>query len=71
MGLCCHPRITHRIICRMVSSVFTIYVYESETEVEAMVATYRLYGIWARFRLPITGRPDLAQVMEEKKSCKV
>lgn len=30
---------------------------------------HRLYGIWAKWRLPITGRPDLATVLAEKKTC--
>ena len=55
----------------MVSSILTIYASSAEIGVESMLATCRLYGIWARFRLPITGRPDLARVMEEKKSCKI
>jgi hypothetical protein len=30
----------------------------------------RLYGIWAKYRLPITGRPDLQVVLQEKKMCR-
>jgi len=30
-----------------------------------------VYGIWAKYRLQVTGRPDLATVMAEKKSCKI
>lgn len=30
----------------------------------------RVYDVWAKYRLPITGRPDLAQVLEQRKSCK-
>lgn len=29
-----------------------------------------VYGIWAKFRLPITGRPDMAVIMQEKKTCR-
>ncbi|CAK0744985.1 hypothetical protein CVIRNUC_001588 [Coccomyxa viridis] len=29
-----------------------------------------VYGIWAKFRLPITGRPDLDVIMREKKTCR-
>lgn len=31
----------------------------------------RVYGIWAKYRLPITGRPDIETVLAEKKSCKI
>lgn len=30
----------------------------------------RVYDVWARYRLPITGRPDLAVVMQQKKMCR-
>lgn len=30
-----------------------------------------VYGIWAKYRMQITGRPDLATVLAEKKSCKI
>ena len=30
-----------------------------------------LYGIWAKYRLPITGRPDIETVLREKQSCKI
>lgn len=30
----------------------------------------RVYNVWAKYRLPVTGRPDLAQVLEQRKSCK-
>lgn len=33
-------------------------------------AANALYDVWARYRLPITGRPDLAVVMQEKKMCR-
>ncbi|EIE25433.1 putative thiol-disulfide oxidoreductase DCC, partial [Coccomyxa subellipsoidea C-169] len=29
-----------------------------------------VYGIWAKYRLPITGRPDLEVVLQQKKTCK-
>ncbi len=29
-----------------------------------------VYGVWAKYRLPVTGRPDLATVLEQKKSCR-
>lgn len=29
----------------------------------------RVYDVWAKYRLPITGRPDLAVVLQEKKAC--
>jgi len=29
-----------------------------------------VYDVWARYRLPITGRPDLAVVMQQKKMCR-
>lgn len=29
----------------------------------------RVYDVWAKYRLPITGRPDLAVVLQEKKTC--
>ncbi len=28
-----------------------------------------MYDVWAKYRLPITGRPDLAVVLQEKKTC--
>ena len=34
-------------------------------------AAEAVYGIWAKYRLPVTGRPDLATVLEQKKSCRV
>ncbi|KAI7836715.1 hypothetical protein COHA_009491 [Chlorella ohadii] len=30
----------------------------------------KVYDVWARYRLPITGRPDLAVVMQQKKMCR-
>ncbi len=30
----------------------------------------RVYGVWAKFRLPITGRPDMDVIMQEKKTCR-
>lgn len=32
-------------------------------------AANALYEVWAKYRLPITGRPDLAQVLAAKKTC--
>ncbi|CAL5219281.1 g1083 [Coccomyxa viridis] len=29
-----------------------------------------VYGVWAKFRLPITGRPDMDVIMQEKKTCR-
>lgn len=29
-----------------------------------------VYGIWAKYRLKVTGRPDLETVLAEKQSCK-
>ncbi|KAL4431007.1 hypothetical protein ABPG75_006263 [Micractinium tetrahymenae] len=29
----------------------------------------KVYDVWAKYRLPITGRPDLAVVMQQKKTC--
>ncbi|KAK9909089.1 hypothetical protein WJX75_007005 [Coccomyxa subellipsoidea] len=29
-----------------------------------------VYGIWAKYRLPITGRPDLEVVLQQKKTCR-
>ncbi|KAL4426836.1 hypothetical protein ABPG77_006622 [Micractinium sp. CCAP 211/92] len=29
----------------------------------------KVYDVWAKYRLPITGRPDLAVVLQEKKAC--
>lgn len=28
-----------------------------------------MYNVWAKYRLPITGRPDLEVVLQEKKTC--
>ncbi|CAG9461833.1 unnamed protein product [Pedinophyceae sp. YPF-701] len=33
-------------------------------------AANKVYGVWAKYRLPVTGRPDLATVLAEKRSCK-
>ena len=30
----------------------------------------RVYDVWAKYRLQITGRPDLATIMEQKKTCR-
>lgn len=32
-------------------------------------AANALYDVWAKYRLPLTGRPDLAVVLQEKKIC--
>lgn len=29
-----------------------------------------VYGVWAKYRLPITGRPDLGVILQEKSMCK-
>ena len=29
-----------------------------------------VYDVWAKYRLPITGRPDLQVVLQEKRTCK-
>lgn len=29
-----------------------------------------VYGLWAKYRLPITGRPDLSVILQEKKMCR-
>ena len=44
-----------------------VYAVTKIPGVEA--AANGLYEVWARFRLPLTGRPDLAQVMADKKTC--
>ena len=32
---------------------------------------YRIYGVWAKYRLPITGRPDIETVLRQRKeTCK-
>ncbi|KAG7670681.1 hypothetical protein KSW81_003237 [Nannochloris sp. 'desiccata'] len=33
-------------------------------------AANAVYDVWAKYRLPITGRPDLETVLREKKTCK-
>ena len=30
----------------------------------------RVYDVWAKYRLPLTGRPDLEVVLAEKRMCK-
>ena len=30
----------------------------------------QLYNVWAKYRLPVTGRPDLAIVLQQKRSCR-
>lgn len=30
-----------------------------------------LYDVWAKYRLPITGRPDMEVIMQEKKMCRL
>ena len=32
-------------------------------------AANALYGVWAKYRLPITGRPDLQVVLAQKRAC--
>lgn len=34
-------------------------------------AAEAVYGVWAKYRLPVTGRPDLATVLQQKKSCRI
>ena len=40
------------------------------TRIPAVVlkAANAVYDVWARYRLPLTGRPDLAVVLREKQS---
>ena len=33
-------------------------------------AANAVYDVWAKYRLPITGRPDLQVVLAQKKTCK-
>ena len=33
-------------------------------------ALNKVYSVWAKYRLPITGRPDLEVILQEKKMCK-
>ena len=32
-------------------------------------AANAVYDVWAKYRLPLTGRPDLEVVLAEKRSC--
>lgn len=32
-------------------------------------ALNKVYSVWAKYRLPITGRPDLEVILQEKKMC--
>lgn len=33
-------------------------------------ALNKIYSVWAKYRLPITGRPDLDVILQEKRMCK-
>ena len=33
-------------------------------------ALNKVYGVWAKYRLPITGRPELDVILQEKKMCR-
>ena len=59
---------------RLYEAVGLGFVY-SFTKVPALErAANAVYDVWARYRLPVTGRPDLAVVLEnrraEGKSCR-
>ncbi len=40
------------------------------TDNSFMFAGCRVYSVWAKYRLPITGRPGLEVILKEKKTCK-
>ncbi|PRW58655.1 thiol-disulfide oxidoreductase [Chlorella sorokiniana] len=45
-----------------------VYAITKNPTVESLAN--KVYDVWARYRLPITGRPDLAVVMQQKKMCR-
>ncbi|PSC73939.1 thiol-disulfide oxidoreductase [Micractinium conductrix] len=44
-----------------------VYAVTKNRTVEGLAN--KVYDVWAKYRLPLTGRPDLAVVLQEKKSC--
>ena len=55
---------------RLYEEVGLGWVY-SITKIPAVEkAANAVYDVWAKYRLPITGRPDLEIVLQEKRSCK-
>lgn len=44
-----------------------VYAITRNKSVEALAN--KVYDVWAKYRLPLTGRPDLETVLREKKTC--
>lgn len=55
---------------RLYEEVGLGWVYSITKNPTVEKAANAVYDVWAKYRLPITGRPDLETVMREKKTCK-
>lgn len=55
---------------RLYEAVGLGWVYSATKYEPVMNAANWVYGIWAKYRLPITGRPDLEVVLQQKKMCR-
>ncbi|EFN55395.1 hypothetical protein CHLNCDRAFT_134498 [Chlorella variabilis] len=55
---------------RLYEEVGLGWVYATTKNPTVLGFANKLYSVWARYRLPLTGRPDLAQVLEQKKQCR-
>ncbi|KAL4858926.1 hypothetical protein ACK3TF_001297 [Chlorella vulgaris] len=55
---------------RLYEEVGLGWVYAVTKQPWALNLANKLYSVWAKYRLPITGRPDLQQVLEQKKMCR-
>ena len=42
----------------------------SQLHAERCHFRFRVYNFWARYRLPLTRRPDMATILAEKRTCK-
>lgn len=55
---------------RLYEAVGLGWVYAITKYEPVMKAANAVYDVWAKYRLPLTGRPDLAVVLQEKQSCR-
>ena len=51
---------------RLYDAVGLGWIYAATRYAPVERALNAVYGVWAKYRLPVTGRPDLAVVLQQK-----
>jgi predicted DCC family thiol-disulfide oxidoreductase YuxK len=55
---------------RLYEEVGLGWVYAATKNPTVLSLANRVYAVWAKYRLPLTGRPDLEQVLQQRKTCR-